>query len=181
MIGSIPSVTSTGSSGTRRGGRKKSVKPGASIKAGGGGRKAAGPVSREKTEPIRSWTFAPKPKFTRCFSADKYFMVERIKEPAMSILEYVSDLVIVAYLPGVEEKEDIQLKIHGDILEISARGKDTSGVKKYAKEMLLPFMVDPGKIKTHFQNNILEIKLREKKDTKKKRRKDEKENSDRGR
>ena len=99
----------------------------------------------------------------------------------MSILEYVSDLVIVAYLPGVEEKEDIQLKIHGDILEISAWGKDTSGVKKYAKEMLLPFMVDPGKIKTHFQNNILEIKLREKKDTKKKRRKDEKENSDRGR
>jgi len=166
MIGSIPSVTSTGSSGTRRGGRKKSVKPGASIKAGGGGRKAAGPVSREKTEPIRSWTFAPKPKFTRCFSADKYFMVERIKEPAMSILEYVSDLVIVAYLPGVEEKEDIQLKIHGDILEISARGKDTSGVKEYAKEMLLPFMVDPGKMKTHFQNNILEIKLCEKKEEK---------------
>jgi len=78
----------------------------------------------------------------------------------------VSDLVIVAYLPGVEEKEDIQLKIHGDILEISARGKDTSGVKEYAKEMLLPFMVDPGKMKTHFQNNILEIKLCEKKEEK---------------
>lgn len=117
----------------------------------------------ERVEPIRSWTFASEPKFTRYrpTKTEKYVLVEKISEPAVRVLEDICEVVVVAYLSGVEEK-DIHIELHGDILDISAQAKDEFGLKKYAKEILLPFMADPSAAKTSFKNDILEIKLREK-------------------
>jgi len=146
MIRSIPPKTSTGTSRAVRGGNRKSVEVG------------------QVTKPIYSWTFVSKPKFTRYCPTEKdkhVLLIERVNEPAIRILEHVTETVVVAYLPQVKEK-DIHIKLHGDILEISADGKDEFGLQKYAKEILLPFMANPRAVKSSLENNILEIKLRKK-------------------
>jgi len=173
MVRSIPPVTSTGSSRAIKDRRKPGKPEGppaptsrrgqlGTIKIGIGGLRAA-PERKERVEPIRSWTFASKPKFTRYPPTQKYVMVEKIKEPVARILQdtSIAEVVVVAHLPGVEEK-NIQIELHGDILEIFAQGKDEFGTKKYTKEMLLPFMADSKAIEPSFKNNILEIKLKEK-------------------
>lgn len=163
MVRSIPPITSTGASKAIRGGKRESVRFGPVVKIGIGGGRGAIPKREEKIEPIHSWAFASKPKFTRYSSTqkDKYVLIERVEEPAVRILEDITEAVVIASLPGVEEK-DIHIELHGDILEISAQGKNEFGLQKYAKEILLPFMAEPRTTKTSFKNNILEIKLKEK-------------------
>jgi len=159
MLRSIPPVTSTGSPRPKRGGEKR--RKISTVKIGiGGGRKSI-PKKGERVEPIPSWTFVSKPKFTRYCPKDKYALVERVTEPAVRILEDITEVVVVASLPGVNEK-DIHIDVHGDILEISAQAKDEFGSKKYTKEMLLPFVVDSRTMAFSFENNILEIKLQKK-------------------
>lgn len=166
MVRSIPPITSTGASRAIRGGKRESVRFGPVVKIGIGGGRGAIPKREERIEPIRSWAFASKPKFSRYGPKNKedrsrYVLIERVEEPAVRILEDITEVVVIASLPGVEEK-DIHIELHGDILEISAQGKDEFGLKKYAKEMLLPFMAEPRTTKTSFKNNILEIKLKKK-------------------
>lgn len=163
MVRSIPPKTSTGRGRAQRGGKREPGKLGGTIKIGIGGGRGAIPRKEEKIEPIHSWAFASKPKFSRYSSTqkDKYVLIERVEEPAVRILEDITEAVVVASLSGVNEK-DIHIELHGDILEISAQGKNEFGLQKYAKEILLPFMADPRTTKTSFKNNILEIKLKEK-------------------
>jgi HSP20 family molecular chaperone IbpA len=164
MIRSIPPKTSTGRSRAIRGGKRKSLELGQVIKAGIAERKEAAPKREEKVKPIYSWTFVSKPKFTRYCPTEKdkhVLLIERVNEPAIRILEHITETVVVAYLPQVKEK-DIDIELHGDILEISVHSKDEFGLQKYAKEILLPFMADPRAVKSSLENNILEIKLRKK-------------------
>jgi len=164
MISSIPPKTSTGSPRAIRHGKIKSVGLGQISKIGIRERKEVASKREEKLKPIRSWTFVSKPKFTRYRLAEKdkqVLLIERVHEPAIRILENITETVVVAYLPQVKEK-DIHIELHGDILEILADGKDKFGLQKYAKVVLLPFMADPGAVKSSLENNILEIKLRKK-------------------
>jgi len=164
MIRSIPPKTSTGSSRVMRDSKRKYVGLGQISKIGIGERKEAASKREEKVKSIYSWTFVSKPKFARYRLAEKdkhALLIERVHEPAIRILEDITETVVVAYLPQVKEK-DIHIGLHGDILEISADGKDEFGLQKYAKEILLPFMANPGAVKSSFENNILEIKLRKK-------------------
>lgn len=151
MVRSIPQKTSTGAPKAKRGGKRESLRLGPIVKIG---------IGEEKFKPIHSWAFVSKPKFTRYRTTerDKYILVDRVTKPAVRVLEDISETVVVASLPGVEEK-DIHIELHGDILEISAQGKNEFGLQKYAKEILLPFMADPRTTKSSFENNILEIKL----------------------
>ena len=157
MVKSIPPMTSTGGA---RSVKRKSYKRGLDISIRTGGGNNADSKKKEKVEPIRSWTFVPKPKLTRYSEIDKIVLIERVKEPAVRILKSITEIVVVAFLPKVNKK-DIRIILHGDILELSARAKDEFGLKKYAKEMLLPFMADPKGMKTSFENDILEIILKE--------------------
>jgi len=164
MIRSIPPKTSTGSSRAIRGGKRKSVELGRVIKTGIGERKETVSKREKRVKPIYSWTFVSKPKFTRYCPTKKdkhVLLIERVNEPAIRILEHITETVVVAYLPQVKEK-DIHIELHSDILEISAHSKHEFGLQKYAKEILLPFMADPRAIKSSLENNILEIKLRKK-------------------
>jgi HSP20 family molecular chaperone IbpA len=78
--------------------------------------------------------------------------------------------VVLAEMLGAN-KESINCKVKDDILFISAEAKNQWGAKKYEKEILLPFVVSPGSLRTSYENQILEIKLkREEKRTSKKRR-----------
>ena len=164
MIRSIPPKTSTGTSRAVRGGKRNCVELGQITKIGTRERKEAASKREKKVKPIYSWTFVSKPKFTRYCPTKKdkrVLLIERVNEPAIRILEHVTETVVVAYLPQVKEK-DIHIELHSDILEISAQAKDEFGLQKYAKEILLPFMADPRAVKSSLENNILEIKLRKK-------------------
>ncbi|MFQ6067359.1 MAG: Hsp20/alpha crystallin family protein [bacterium] len=164
MIRSIPPKTSTGRCRTIRGDKGRTVELGQVIKIGTGERKEAASKRGEKIKPIHSWAFVSKPKFTRYYPTKKHknvLLIERVNEPAIRILEDITETIVVAYLPQVKEK-DIHIELHGDILEIAAQTKDEFGLQRYAKEILLPFIADPRAIKSSLENNILEINLRKK-------------------
>ena len=161
MVKSIPPTTSTGRTRRKTHDKRKSRSRGLDIKIGSGGGKKSTRYKKETAEPIRSWTFVPKPKSTRCSETDKIVLIERVKEPATRILKSITEIVVVAYLPKVTKK-DIHIELHGDILDITAKTEDEFGLKKFVKEILLPFAADPKSIKSSFENDIVEIKLKKK-------------------
>lgn len=81
-------------------------------------------------------------------------VVAETRDPLADVLDEGSGLVVVAELPGVEEK-DIHIRVEGDMLEITAATRD----RKYFKELLLPAQVDPASLETSYRNGILEVRL----------------------
>jgi len=110
----------------------------------------------------RTWVFTKEPRFERFHrrsaEAEKSLLVDKVKEPYVDIFEENESVVVIADLPGVKEKE-IELKAANDILLIEATGESPNGKRKYSKEVLLPFKIDPKKIDSSFKNGILEIIL----------------------
>ena len=84
-------------------------------------------------------------------------VVAEVREPIVDIFEEEESLVLIAELPGVEEK-DICVEVKGDILDLVAETRD----RKYQKEILLPAPVDAKSMETSYKNGILEIKLKKK-------------------
>lgn len=85
-------------------------------------------------------------------------VVAEVREPLVDVLDEGERVVVIAELPGVEEK-DIHLEVKDDILELTAEASD----RKYSKEVLLPSPVDADSIESSYKNGILEIKLRKRK------------------
>ncbi len=79
------------------------------------------------------------------------------REPLVDVLDEGDRVVVLAELPGIDEK-DIRLRVEGDILEIAAATRD----RKYLKEVLLPALVQPETLESSYRNGILEIKLAKK-------------------
>lgn len=118
----------------------------------------------------RTWVFSTRPKFIRHQKLiEKSLLVEKVKEPKVNIFEEIKEVAVLAELPGTD-KDNINCKVKDDILFISAEAKDQWGAKKYEKEVLLPFVVSPGSLKTSYENQILEIKLKREEKRKSKRR-----------
>ena len=86
---------------------------------------------------------------------DGEMVVEKVREPIVDVFDEGGHLVVVAEMPGVEEK-DIRVRILGDILQIEAK----SDQREYEKEILLPFKVEEAPAKNVFLNGVLELKLR---------------------
>ncbi|MBU4338804.1 Hsp20/alpha crystallin family protein [Patescibacteria group bacterium] len=80
--------------------------------------------------------------------------VVETREPLVDIFDEKDCILVIAELPGVQEK-DIKLRIKGDVLNL-----ETAGERKYAKEILLPAKADFESRKVNFKNGILEIKLK---------------------
>lgn len=80
--------------------------------------------------------------------------VMETREPLVDVFDEGGEILVIAELPGVQET-DIKLDLKGDILNL-----ETSGEKKYAKEILLPATVDFGSRKMNFKNGILEVKFK---------------------
>lgn len=80
--------------------------------------------------------------------------VTETREPLVDVLDEGDHILVIAEMPGVEEK-DIQVKAEGDILEITA----SSGERRYHKEVLLPSPVDTEKVAASYRNGILEVRL----------------------
>jgi len=84
-------------------------------------------------------------------------VVDEVREPIVDVFDEREKLVVIAELPGVEEK-DIHLDVKDDIINLYAEAKD----RKYSKEVLLPSPVDANSMESSYKNGVLEIKLRKK-------------------
>ena len=80
--------------------------------------------------------------------------VEEEREPITDVFDEKTEIRIYAEMPGANE-DDIKIDLKGDILNISAKGKD----KKYRKELLLPAKGRSKTLTSTFKNGILEIKI----------------------
>jgi HSP20 family protein len=80
-------------------------------------------------------------------------VVSETREPLVDVFDEGDEVVVIAELPGVQEK-DIHLDLTGDVLALSAAGPK----RKYEKEILLPAAVDPAKCKQGYQNGYLELR-----------------------
>src|SRR3990172_8255366 len=81
-------------------------------------------------------------------------VVDEVREPIVDIFEEAGHTMIVAEMPGVEEK-DIRADLKDDILQISAATRE----KKYHKEILLKESFTKDKMAHTYKNGVLEIKL----------------------
>lgn len=80
--------------------------------------------------------------------------VAEVREPLVDVFDEGDELHIVAEVPGVEERE-VSVELLGDILQI-----ETTGERRYAKEVLLPAAGDPASLRSSYRNGILEIRVR---------------------
>ena len=81
--------------------------------------------------------------------------VDEEREPITDIFNEKNEIVIIAEMPGIEEK-DIMIDLKEDILEISAAGKN----RNYRKEILLPAKAQKQNIRHKFTNGILEVRIK---------------------
>jgi len=87
-------------------------------------------------------------------TTDEGPIVAEVREPLVDTFDEEEEIVIVAELPGVDEDE-IRVEIQDDILSL-----ETTGDRKYAKEILLPKAVDATTLQKTYKNGILELRLR---------------------
>lgn len=80
-------------------------------------------------------------------------VVTETREPIVDVFDENGSILIVAELPGVGEDE-IEASAEGDILSLTTTGK-----RLYAKEVLLPAVVDPATLTSAMTNGILEIRI----------------------
>ena len=81
--------------------------------------------------------------------------VEEEREPITDLFDEKEEVIIIAELPGVGEK-DIKLDLKGDTLEISAQ----RGERKYYKEVLIPAEVKAETMSSSYKTGILEVRIK---------------------
>lgn len=82
-------------------------------------------------------------------------IVDEVRDPIVDVFDEGDAVMIVAELPGVDEK-DIKFEVTDDIVTLSAG----AGEKKYYKEILLSSSVNEKKTSSSsYRNGIFELKL----------------------
>jgi len=79
------------------------------------------------------------------------------REPLTDIIEGDDDVAVTLEIPGVE-KEEIDLNVRGDLLEIDV----DSPKRKYHKTLDLPCDVKPKTTKATYKNGILDVVIKRK-------------------
>lgn len=87
-------------------------------------------------------------------TTEKGPVVDESREPIVDIFDEADAILVVAELPGVSET-DVEVSASGDILMINTTGK-----RRYAKELLLPSPVDAGTLQKSYANGILEVRAK---------------------
>lgn len=82
-------------------------------------------------------------------------VVDEEREPLTDVFDERDEVVVIAEMPGVSE-EGISVDLRGDILEISAAGKN----RKYRKEVLLPAQFQKEAMSYTYKNGILEVRIK---------------------
>lgn len=110
---------------------------GVSVRLGGGGKPRIEPFGNV----IKKGTRGP--------------VVDDVREPLVDVFDEDGHLLVVAELPGVEER-DIGYELAGERLTLTARRSSF----KYAKELLLPAPVTAEGAQGAYRNGVYELKLR---------------------
>jgi len=79
------------------------------------------------------------------------------REPLVDLFEEDHHLLVLAELPGVDEK-DVNIKVEKNTLTISV----TTATGKYLKKVELPIPIRKDTIKSIYRNNILQVRLMKK-------------------
>lgn len=82
-------------------------------------------------------------------------VVDEVREPLVDVFDEQDLLLVVAELPGVEEK-DIQIEVHDGLLRLSTTTKG----RRYTRELQLPCPVDGSTLESAYKNGVLEVRLR---------------------
>lgn len=128
-------------------------------------------VDKTASTHFRSWVFSEKPSFQRYqpiykkSKAGQTIEIQKINDPQVSVFKKVGEIKVVAELPGTVGGE-INLEVFGDVLVIETTGQPQGGKVHYYKEILLPFPVEAKILDSSFNNCILEVTLRKKKEEK---------------
>lgn len=80
--------------------------------------------------------------------------VVEIREPMVDVFDEKDFIKVIAELPGVQGSE-IKLSVSGDMLTL-----ETTGERKYAKEVFLQAKVDVASKEMSFKNGILEVNFK---------------------
>ena len=86
-------------------------------------------------------------------AAEEGPVVAEEREPLVDVFDEGDVILVIAELPGVEE-DDIHPEVEDDILSLS-----TTGDREYAKEILLPSLVDPVMMEANYRNGVLQVRL----------------------
>jgi HSP20 family protein len=81
-------------------------------------------------------------------------VVAEVREPLVDVFDEGDEIVVAAELPGVRA-EEIRADVQGDILSL-----ETTGERKYAKEILLSGAVDATTLRKKYRNGILELRMK---------------------
>ncbi|MBN2517847.1 MAG: Hsp20/alpha crystallin family protein [Candidatus Altiarchaeota archaeon] len=84
------------------------------------------------------------------------------REPLVDVMDGEKEIIVMVELPGVS-KEDINLEASETSLEVSVDNEK----RKYHKVVELPAEVKEGEIDASYNNGVLEIRLKRKKEAKK--------------
>jgi len=76
------------------------------------------------------------------------------REPLIDVLEEENHLIVLAELPGIDEK-DVKIKANENTITITAE----NAKKKYLKIVRLPTRVNKDTIEYTYRNNILQVRL----------------------
>ncbi len=98
-------------------------------------------------------------RFGNIRSTEEGPVVAEVREPLVDVFDEEQEIVVVAELPGVAE-EEVHIEIQDDILSL-----ETTGQRKYAKEILLSEPVDAATLQKAYKNGILELRLKKARET----------------
>ena len=93
-------------------------------------------------------------KFGNIRGTEKGPVVADVREPLVDVFDEDEEILVTAEMPGVAEDE-IQVDLKDDILCVQ-----TTGEKKYEKEILLSGSVDAASMQKTFKNGILELRMK---------------------
>jgi HSP20 family protein len=81
-------------------------------------------------------------------------VVDQLREPLVDVHEEDDGVWVLAEIPGVSKK-DVQVELSGDRLTLCAQ----RGQTQYRKEVVLPRVFSPEKMRWQCKNGILSIRL----------------------
>ncbi|MDN5294456.1 MAG: hypothetical protein PWQ91_243 [Eubacteriales bacterium] len=91
--------------------------------------------------------------------------------PRIDMYETEKEIVVKAELPGIEDKNNIEISVSEDTLSISGKYSESKEVKKenyyhserytgsFARTIPLPVEIKPDEVKATYKNGILEIRM----------------------
>jgi HSP20 family protein len=118
-------------------------------------------------------------EFDRFFGLEPMIsgLFDRVKSPAIDVVEQDDAFVVTCDLPGVDMK-DLEVNIANNVLTIKGEKKDSREVKdakvyrqeswfgSFQRTLSLPDIVDPDKIEAVMKDGVLKITLPKKEEVK---------------